>query len=235
MEWKYFADLFHESWHKKMKPWVESEDCDKVYKFLKSESRKGKQIAPLSKNVFRSFKETTFGNLNVIILGLCPYHSFVNNKPVTSGLLMDCSNTGRLQPSLEKFYEAIEYELYNGMNLNLIKDPSLSYLAKQGVFLGNVSLTVERSKPGSHLEIWKPFMEYFLGEVTFGTGVPVVFLGKEAAKYKKHLGPLTRSFCLSHPASASYNSTRWETEGLFTKLNTILKESNGIEIQWIKK
>jgi uracil DNA glycosylase len=77
-------------------------------------------------------------------------------------------------------------------------------------------------------------MEYFLGDVLFGTGVPVVFLGREASRFEKHLAPMTWKFHRPHPASASYNLTRWETEGLFTKLNKILDDSNGTKIQWMK-
>lgn len=234
MIWKNFKDLFHESWHHKMKPWVESEDCDRVYKFLKKESKRGRKIAPLSSNVFKPFQETSFDDLKVVFMGLSPYHTFRHGAPVTNGLLMDCSNTGKLQPSLEKFYDAMEKELYQGLNLNVVKDPDLSYLAHQGVLLTNASLTVEMNKPGSHLKIWEPFIQYLLSEVLFGTGVPVVFLGKEAGNYEKWVAPFTHKFTISHPASASYADMNWDSEGVFKKINKILKDSNGDEIKWMK-
>jgi len=53
MIWDNFKDSFHESWHDKMRPFIESEECDKIYAFLKSESGRGKIIAPISSNVFR--------------------------------------------------------------------------------------------------------------------------------------------------------------------------------------
>jgi len=43
MIWENFEELFHPSWHKKIRPWVESEDCDRVYAFLKKESKRGKK------------------------------------------------------------------------------------------------------------------------------------------------------------------------------------------------
>lgn len=235
MIWENFKDSFHESWHHKIKPWVESEDCDRVYGFLKKESRRGRRIAPLSSDTFRAFKETSFDDLKVVFMGLSPYHTFRHGVPVTNGLLMDCSNTGKLQPSLEKFYDAIERELYGGLNLNVVKDPDLSYLAHQGVLLTNASLTVEMNKPGSHLKIWEGFIQYLLSEVLFGTGVPVVFLGREAGKYERWVAPFTHKFTVSHPASASYADMDWNSEGIFKKINKILKDSNGYEIEWIKK
>lgn len=234
MIWENFKDSFHESWHKKMQPWVESEDCDRVYGFLKKESRRGRRIAPLSSDTFRAFKETSFDDLKVVFMGLSPYHTFRHGVPVTNGLLMDCSNTGRLQPSLMNWYDAIERELYNGLNLNLFRDPDLSYLAQQGVLLTNASLTVEMNKPGSHLKIWEGFIQYLLGDVLFGTGVPIVFLGKEAGKYERWVAPFTHKFTVSHPASASYADMEWDSEGVFKKINKILKDSNNYEINWMK-
>ena len=58
MNWDKFKDQFHESWHSKMQPFIESEECDKIYEFLKKESKRGKKIAPLSSAIFRCFKET---------------------------------------------------------------------------------------------------------------------------------------------------------------------------------
>ena len=67
MIWENFQEFFHPSWHRKIRPWVESEDCDRVYAFLKKESKRGKKIAPLSSNVFRAFKETSYDELKVIM------------------------------------------------------------------------------------------------------------------------------------------------------------------------
>jgi uracil-DNA glycosylase len=160
MDFEKFKDLLHESWHKKMKPFVESSECDKIYQFLKSESGRGRRLAPLSSNVWRAFKETSFDDLNVVFLGLSPYHTFKDNAPIASGILMDCSITGKLQPSLEKFYCEAERQLYQGLNLHLIKDPDLSYLCSQGILMANIGLTCEEGKPGSHSLIWSGFTQY---------------------------------------------------------------------------
>ena len=113
MQWEKFKDLFHESWHLKMQPFIESEACDNIYKFLKAESKRGKNIAPLSSNVYRCFIETPLDELKVVMLGMAPYHTLKQGSPVADGLLMGCSTTGILQPSLAQFYGAIERENYN--------------------------------------------------------------------------------------------------------------------------
>jgi len=233
MIWEKFKNQFHESWHKKMQPFIESEACDKIYEFLKKESKRGKSIAPLSSNVFRCFKETSYDDLKVVMMGMCPYHTVKDNEYVADGLLMGCSVTARLQPSLDNFYKAIEKEMYNGLALTYHKNPDVSYLAKQGVLMFNAALTTEVNKAGSHLALWEPFVKYLFENIIDTTGTPVIFLGKEAAKCEKYISPFSWVFPVSHPASASYKGSEWDSEGVFKKTNKVLMDTNGYKIEWL--
>ena len=163
-----------------------------------------------------------------------PYHTFIDGSPVADGLLMGCSVTGKLQPSLEKFYEGVEKDVYNGLNLHYTKKPDVSYLAKQGVLMFNAALTTEMNKAGSHIKLWEPFTRYLLEEVLAPTGVPYIFLGKDASVYERYLPPFSWSFTLSHPASASYKQSDWDTEGVFTRVNKILRDNNNFSIEWLQ-
>ena len=233
MQWEKFKDQFHESWHDKMRPFIESEECDEIYAHLKERGRKGHRIAPSSSVTFRAFKETPLTDLKVIMMGMCPYHTETRDGiPVADGLLMGCSVTGKLQPSLDQFYGGIERELYDGLNLTYTKNPDVSYLAKQGVLMLNAALTTEINKAGSHIAIWEPFIKHFF-ECIETEGAPIVFLGKDAAKYKKYVGPFKWSFVVSHPASASYKNTEWDTEGVFGKVNKVLLDNNNFSIMWL--
>ena len=234
MNWEKFKGFFHESWHIKMKHFIESKECDDIYEFLKKESKRGKKIAPLSPNVYRCFQETPLDDVKVVMIGMCPYHTFIDGSPVADGLLMGCSVTGKLQPSLEKFYEGVEKDVYNGLNLHYTKKPDVSYLAKQGVLMLNAALTTEMNKAGSHIKLWEPFTKYLLEEVLAPTGVPYIFLGKDASVYERYLPPFSWSFTLSHPASASYKQSDWDTEGVFTRVNKILRDNNNFSIEWLQ-
>jgi uracil-DNA glycosylase len=216
-----------------MRPFIESEECDKIYAYLKAESKRGKRVAPLSMHVWRCFLETPLTDLKVVMMGMAPYHTLKNNAPVADGLLMGCSITEQLQPSLEQYYTAVEREFYDGLNLEMIKSPDVSYLAQQGVLMLNASLTVEINKAGSHMDVWEPFIKYLFEEVINHLGVPILFLGKDAAKYKKYTGIFAHVFELSHPASASYKNTDWDTEGVFSKIDILLEENNGFTVQWL--
>jgi len=232
MNWELFKDQFHPSWHGKIKPFIESEECNKIYKFLKKESGRGKKIAPLSSNVYRCFLETPYDEIRVIMVGLSPYHLYRNDRPIADGLLMGCSVTNYPQPSLDQFYTAIENELYKGMNLYIIKNPDVSYLAHQGVLMLNAALTTEVNKAGSHLALWEPFMKYLFEKVVDTVGAPIIFLGKEAAKLERYTMPFNWIFKISHPASASYQGIEWDSEGTFKTVNKILKERNNETIHW---
>lgn len=233
MKWELFKDQFHESWHSKMQPFIESEECDKIYEYLKKEGKRGKKIAPSSSVTYRCFKETSLDDLKVVMIGMCPYHTFVNGEPVADGLLMGCSNTGKLQPSLQKFYEGLEKELFDGLNLKYEKLADVSYLAKQGVLMFNAALTTEMNKAGSHIDIWEPFTKYVLEEIITPLGVPTIFLGKDASRYEKYTSPFAWNFVLTHPASAAYKQSDWDTEGKFGMVNKVLKDNNNFEIMWL--
>jgi len=233
MNWEKFSSKFHNSWHSKIKPFIESEECDKIYAQLKKDSQRGKKIAPDSINTFRAFLETPLSEVKCIVIGMCPYHTFKFGNPVADGLLMGCSITEEVQPSLDQFYNALEKEFYNGLNLNYKKNPDVTYLAQQGVLMLNAALTTEKDKAGSHLEIWEPFMKFLFENIFNVMGVPVIFLGKEASKLKKYTGIFMHVFELSHPASASYKNTNWDSEGVFTKVNRIIWENNKDVIQWL--
>ena len=233
MDFEKFKDYFHPSWHDKMKPFIESNECDAIYKYLKSESQRGKKIAPLSVNVYRCFFETPLNDVKVVILGMCPYHTFKNYEAIADGLLMGCSTTKHNQPTLDQFYDAIERELYNGMCLDGSKPPSVTHLTAQGVLMMNAALTTEMNKAGSHLEIWEPFTSYVFKEIISTLGVPVIYLGKEAAKFERYAAPFTWHFPISHPASASYRSGDWDSEGAFKAVKNILKQNNDYEIDWL--
>ena len=67
MNWDKFKENFHPSWHAKMKPFVQSEECDLLYAHLKKESKRGKQVAPLSSNVWKAFKLTPMDELKFVM------------------------------------------------------------------------------------------------------------------------------------------------------------------------
>lgn len=229
MNWNLFKDHFHPSWWKKMKPWIESDECNEIYRFLKSESQRGVKLTPLSNSVYNCFLKCSYDDLKLVICGTAPY-SFIkdDNILVADGLLLGCSNTNYVHPHLYQFYNAIEKELFDGLNLNYIKNPDISYLAEEGVLMLNSALTTEIGKENAHKELWKPFMKYLFEEILIGTNVPVLFLGEnDIKKYTKNYSCVFSTS--KHPSSV----TEWESEGMFTKINKILLDGNWYSVNWL--
>src|ERR1044072_2767914 len=222
-------------WAPKFKAFIESPECDEIYRFLKAESDEGKVICPHRDNTFRAFKETPFSNLRCVFILQDPYHQVVRKDGkavyVSDGMAMSCSNTGIIQPSLELFYKGME----NDLQQEVIRQPDLSYLAHQGLLLLNTSLTVEMDKPGSHSGRWDKFTDYLVQEVInfYTQGIVYVTFGQNAKLMAKAIAPFLHwGFEVEHPAFAARKDRDWNHQNIFTKINKILKDNNNEQILW---
>lgn len=232
MDFNKFKHLFHESWHKQIKPFIESEECDKIYAFLKKESKENnKQISPLSFNVYRCFLETNLNDLKVVMISEKPYTASFEESPLSDGLLLGCTVIDKVLPPLNKFYEGIETELFDGLNLNYIKTPDVSYLSKQGVLMLNGSLTCEIGSDSSHKNVWNPFIKYLFENIFNHLGICVIFMGeaKEYDKYAKNL----HCFYTDNPITCAKQKLTWNSNNVFRKVEHILKQTNNFEIDWL--
>lgn len=236
MNYSKFESLLGD-WGPKLRPFIESEDCDKLYTQLKAEGKRGKKILPLSSNIYRAFLETPYSDLKVVFVLLDPYPTIKKDGTIVAdGIAMSCANTEILQPSLELFYDAIEDDLYKGLNLHNERFPDLKYLCNQGIMLLNTALTVEANKTGSHTELWKPFMKYLYEEVfaKYNNGLIFVLCGKVSQELAKYINPLQHYiYELEHPAFAARQMRGWKHEKIFSKINYLLQENNNIIPQWI--
>lgn len=234
LNWDDFKDQFHESWHVKIKPAIESEWMFDIYAKLKQDAQK-EIIVPNSDSVFTVFKETKFEDVKSIWYLMDPYpRRYKDKTPQATGVAMDCRNSpdGKIQPSLDIFYGGISADL----DKRVTYSPSLSYLGEQGVMLLNTDLTCKLNKTTSHEKLWEPFQKYFLEEVMGRkTGVIYVLAGKSSVRMEKYIFPPGNYiFKLEHPVAASHKGTIWDHQGIFTKTNQILQENNDEYIFWNK-
>lgn len=224
-------------WGEKLKPFIESEECDKMYDLLKQDAKRGKKIFPLSANVYRAFKETPFNDLKVVFVAYDPYAQMSRDGTVIAdGIAFSCANTEKEQPSLELFYNGIEDDLYNGLKLDYLREPDLKYLCNQGIMMTNSALTVEKDKTGSHEKIWRPFMKYLYEEVfaKYNNGLVFVLAGKVSQELEKFINPLQHYIIkVEHPAFAYRQKRPWNHQKLFSQVNYILKTNNNIQLNWV--
>lgn len=222
-----FKPMFHESWWEKIEPRFEL--LDPIYAEIKELSERGKSIFPAWQDVFRAFEYTDLRTLKAVVCGIGPYHTMKNKEIVADGVALSCSKLGIEQPSLTKWYDAMEKEYPEE---KVTRETDLKFLCEQGVFMFNLGLTVESMKPMSHNDLWKPFIKFIFEDIISITGVPVILLGKEAHVVEKWLAPFQWSFKISHPASAEYSGGEWDSEGVFKKVERIVFDNTKEKINW---
>lgn len=221
------------AWAPKFKSFIEGEEMWKIYERIREDAQKD-MIVPMSKDTFRAFSITNPSDVKVIFYLQDPYpRLYKGGIPQATGIAMDCSNApnGKLQPSLELFYYAIDREL----DKKVKRSPSLTYLHEQGVMLLNTDLTCKVNKTSSHEGLWTSFHKYFLEEVLQSdTHIIYVLCGKVSQKMARYINPFAKVLETEHPAAASHRNGDWNSEGIFRKINQILKENNTQEVFWDK-
>lgn len=223
-----------DSWYPKLKPVFESQEMYNLYQELK-EIGKREKITPKASDLWNCFKYCPQDKLNVIIIGMDSYPGIYPNKQFQAdGIAFSNSYSpdGKLQPSLEKFYDAID----DSYDRKHARNKDLKYLAAQGVLLANRSFACKLNKPGSLMGKFDFFWKNFFEEISvFYHGVPIVLIGKDAQRLKKYIFELVHPVLeCEHPSAAAREHRDWNHNNIFLKVDKILKQNNNLEIEWAK-
>lgn len=184
-----------------------------------------KIIFPPANKVFYAFRQTSYHDTRVVILGQDPYHG----EGEANGLCFSVNQGIKMPPSLKNIYK----ELYSDLGITRT-DTDLSDWAASGVLLLNSVLTVEKDKPASHKFIgWEEFTDNVIKKLN-EKDTPVVFIlwgnfAKGKMKYitnRKHL-----VISSAHPSPFSVNYGFFGSRP-FSKTNDFLKKNNLKEIKW---
>ncbi len=197
----------------------------KMIKFLKNEYKK-KTIYPPKKNIFQLFKLIKFKDIKVVIIGQDPYC----NKDQAHGLAFSVLPKIKPPKSIINIYKEIKYEFKN------FKIPKHGYLinwVKQGVFLFNTILTVEKNKPCSHKNIgWEIFSNNIIKYINSNLKNIVFILWGKYAQKKKIIINKKKHLILfsSHPSPLS--AKKFFKCNHFKKTNIYLKKHYIKPILW---
>ena len=203
----------------------------KIATFMKEQKDNQVEFFPEGKNVYKCFLATPLESVRVVLLGQDPYPK----KGFSNGLAFATDNA-QLPVSLTTMFDGIEADAHNGLDFEKPeRNGDLIRWAKQGVLLLNSSLTVEANKPGSHMEIWKPFTKFVVEALTFVKRDLIwIGLGAEAKKFTDLVNPFRNFVYLAeHPAAAARAKRVWNHNNVFTKTNMAIKLNNlGDPIKW---
>ena len=216
--------MFHNSWDLVLHDEMQKSYFKYIRDYIKEE-RLSKTIYPPAQDLFNAFKLTDFNDIKVVILGQDPYHG----EKEAMGLSFSVRRGVRTPPSIRNIFK----ELNDDMGVQR-DNTDLSDWARQGVFLLNTVLTVEKDKANSHKDIgWEIFTDYVIKQINDKLNNVVFILWGRQARDKKRIITNPNNYIIesAHPSPLSAYNGFFGSKP-FSKTNNYLKSKNKEEIKW---
>lgn len=109
------------------------------------------EVYPPKEHVFRVF-QLPVNEIRIVLLGQDPYHG----PGQAHGLSFSVPTGVAIPPSLQNIYKELQRS-FPERNYKFPSGNLEAWLTREKIFLCNASLTVEKGKAGSHMNIWKDF------------------------------------------------------------------------------
>lgn len=183
-------------------------------------------IYPAVEDIFRAFKECSFKDVKVVIIGQDCYI----NPGEAHGLAFSVARTIKMPPSLRNIFKEIQFE-YGG---ELRSDMNLTDWARQGVLLLNTALTVRHGCSGSHMHIWKDFtcdLMKVLGSLL--EGCVFMLWGNHAQEYSNSIDG-NKNMILKHSHPSPLSRRPFVGNNHFKTCNEYLRNQGKVEVLWHK-
>jgi uracil-DNA glycosylase len=149
------------------------------------ESIYDEDVEVFPKNIDDIFKvfQMDVNKIRIVLLGQDCYHS---NEKQAHGLSFSVPKGVPIPPSLKNIFNEIQKE-FPDRNYKFLDGDLTKWFENEYIFLLNCSLTVEKSSPGSHIEIWKEFTDDVIKYISKNNKKCVYILLGKFAENKKGL------------------------------------------------
>ncbi len=187
-----------DSWKERLLPEFGQPYFQHIRNFLRTEKSAGRIIYPPGQEIFQAYQWTPFDAVKVVIIGQDPYHG----PGQAHGLCFSVRKGVKPPPSLVNIFKEIRQDL----GYAIPDHGCLESWAKQGVFLLNAILTVEKDKPASHRHIgWQQFTDATIQAINAGKEHVVFLLWGAFAHQKEALIDQSKHLVLkaAHPSPFS--------------------------------
>ena len=228
-----YQKIVEYGWADALKFFMNSDDYANILRTLAQEVADGKRFTPRIADTFNAFKYCSMDNLKVVLIGQDPYPQL----GVADGLAFSCSIKLKREASLNYMLKALDKTVYPDRVFT--DDEELARLdlrtwAEQGVLLLNSALTTQIGKPGTHQDLWKPFLASLLDNLSHNKpGLIYILLGKKAQEWEDLIDADATILKASHPAAAAYSKlSEWDCCDVFNKTNEILGKKELPKIIW---
>jgi uracil-DNA glycosylase len=176
-------------------------------------------VYPKREDVLKVF-ELPVDEIQVVLLGQDPYHG----PGQAHGLSFSVPDKIKVPPSLVNIFKELNSEFpdrkYNFVSGNLEK-----WFTREKIFLLNASLTVLKSKPGSHLDLWEEFTDDVIKYISDNNPKCVFMLfGNFAKRKREYIQDKSKIVTAAHPSPFSAHSGFFGSD-CFKKTELILKKS----------
>ena len=208
----------HSSWEEIFNNYPKIDELNNMIKEI-DEQRLTKTIYPPKEQVFRVF-DLPLKDIKVVILGQDPYH----NPDQACGLSFSVNDGVPLPKSLINIYK----ELHDDLGIKPAKTGNLESWFKQGVFLLNAVLTVEKNSPASHSKMgWENFTDYIIENISEkNENVVFVLWGTYARSKNKLIDSAKHKIIESaHPSPLSAYRGFFGSK-VFSQINSYLAEND---------
>ena len=208
----------HSSWEEIFNNYPKIDELNNMIKEI-DEQRLTKTIYPPKEQVFRVF-DLPLKDIKVVILGQDPYH----NPDQACGLSFSVNDGVPLPKSLINIYK----ELHDDLGIKPAKTGNLESWFKQGVFLLNAVLTVEKNSPASHSKMgWENFTDYIIENISEKNENVVFVLWGAYARSKNKLIDSSKHKIIesAHPSPLSAYRGFFGSK-VFSQINSYLAEND---------
>ena len=208
----------HNSWNEVIKNYPKIDELNKLIEKI-DKQRLTTTIYPPKEQVFRVF-DLALEDIKVVILGQDPYH----NPNQACGLSFSVNDDVPLPKSLINIYK----ELHDDLGIIPAKTGNLESWFKQGIFLLNAVLTVEKNSPASHSKMgWEDFTDYIIEKISEeNENVVFVLWGAYARSKNKLIDPSKHKIIESaHPSPLSAYRGFFGSK-VFSQINSYLAEND---------
>lgn len=210
--------------------WILKDELNKNYfkellSYIDNEYKKN-TIYPKKEEIFKAFRNTSYKNVKVVILGQDPYHG----ENQAEGLSFSVKSGISKPPSLQNIFKELKADL----GYEIPNHGSLVDWTNEGVLLLNAVLTVEANKAASHKDIgWESFTDEVIRKINCKTSPVVFILWGNFAKNKKSLidNPIHLILESSHPSPFSAYNGFFGSKP-FSKTNKFLIKNHIKPINW---
>ncbi|RHZ37588.1 uracil-DNA glycosylase [endosymbiont GvMRE of Glomus versiforme] len=202
-----------------------------------------RRCCPSQKDVFRLFQEISLPQIKVVILGQDPYHQSelikhrdgsAEKRWVADGIAFSTQKPGYIPATLQNIFLELgrEFDCPPPTSSNLLP------WVKEGVFLLNTALTVQKSEPLSHMELWEEFTYSLIKYLNnYNPELVWIFWGKKAELIKNECQIADKfSIISTHPSPFSVNlgvKHKFFGSKPFSRVNNLLIETGKNPVNWL--